>query len=256
MVPRSRGIVRQHLADDEDFVAPARDRFGDDFLGAAVAIHLGGVDQGHAEIDAEPQRRDLLVALPAVLAHVPGALAERRNGLAVRQPDGRYRGRRRWQSSSKTASAARAIATGRGDAKGSDDLGRQPRHRLGDRARPASLARLPCSRSACASLPEIAAGRLLGAVGDVLVCRYEARDRRAARAFVDETVAWSGRLDALVNNAGTRPSSASRTARRALDDLFEINVKAPFRVLRAAMPHLKESAAAASSTSPRCPASA
>ena|SRR5829696_2919925 len=44
---------------------------------------------------------------------------------------------------------------------------------------------------------------------DVLVCRYEARDRHAGRAFVDETVAWSGRLDVLVNNALTSKRSSS-----------------------------------------------
>ena len=42
-------------------VAPAGDRLADDLLGAAVAVHLGGVDQRHAEIDAEPQRRHLLL---------------------------------------------------------------------------------------------------------------------------------------------------------------------------------------------------
>ena len=40
----ARGIVRIDLADDEGLVAPAGDRLADDLLGAAVAVHLGGVD--------------------------------------------------------------------------------------------------------------------------------------------------------------------------------------------------------------------
>ena len=57
----------------------------DHLLGAATAIHLGGVDQGHAELDAEPQRRRLVGSTAPVLTHVPGPLAERRQPLAVAQ---------------------------------------------------------------------------------------------------------------------------------------------------------------------------
>ena len=49
----------------------------------AVAVHLGRVDQGHAEIEAEPQRRDLVGGAAPVVAHVPGALAERRHAFAA-----------------------------------------------------------------------------------------------------------------------------------------------------------------------------
>ena len=38
------------------------DRLGDDLLGAAVAVHFRGVDQRDAELDAEPERRDLVLA--------------------------------------------------------------------------------------------------------------------------------------------------------------------------------------------------
>ena len=58
---------------------------GDDLLGAAAAIHLGGVDQGHAEIDPEPHRRRLVGGAAPVLAHMPGPLAERRHPLAAAQ---------------------------------------------------------------------------------------------------------------------------------------------------------------------------
>lgn len=77
---------------------------------------------------------------------------------------------------------------------------------------------------------------------DVLLCRYEARDRQAARSWVAETVGWSGRIDVLVNNAGIAPFVGLEDGTdAALDDLFEVNVKAPFRVIQAALPHLKAS---------------
>src|SRR5262249_13727463 len=61
------GVLRQHLADDEDLLAAALDGFGHDLLGTAIAIHLRGVDQRHAEVEAEPERRDLAVTIASVL---------------------------------------------------------------------------------------------------------------------------------------------------------------------------------------------
>src|SRR6185437_6637511 len=63
------GIVRVDLADQEDLVAAAGDDLADHFLGAALAIHLGGIDQRHAE--GEPEPRYLLIA--ARQAQVPQA---------------------------------------------------------------------------------------------------------------------------------------------------------------------------------------
>ena len=85
-----RRVVRQHLADDEQSVAVALHRLGDDLLGDAVAVHLGGVDQGDAEIDAEPQRLDLVGMAAAAFAHVPGALAVGGHLLAIGQRDLRH----------------------------------------------------------------------------------------------------------------------------------------------------------------------
>jgi hypothetical protein len=44
--------VRQHLGDEEHLVAAAGDGLYDDLLGGAVAVHLGGIDVVHAEIEA------------------------------------------------------------------------------------------------------------------------------------------------------------------------------------------------------------
>jgi hypothetical protein len=84
-------VVRQHLADQEDLVAAAGDGPGDQFLRLAVAVHLGRVDQVHAQIQAAAQRGDLRVPAARDLAQVPGALAEHRNLVARWQGDGRHR---------------------------------------------------------------------------------------------------------------------------------------------------------------------
>ena len=84
----ARGILRQHLADDEDLVAAPGDRLGHDPLGFAVAIHLGGVDQRHAEVEPELERGNLLVAKAAALAHAPSAVAEPRHSLAGGELEG------------------------------------------------------------------------------------------------------------------------------------------------------------------------
>ena len=67
-----RGVARQHLRDQEKPVALARDRIRDHEL--RIAIHLGGIDMGHAEIDATPQRRDRSLAVAAI--EIPGALPD------------------------------------------------------------------------------------------------------------------------------------------------------------------------------------
>ena len=43
-------IVRSHLADDEGFIAPPCECFANQLFGAAFAVHLGGIDQGEAEV--------------------------------------------------------------------------------------------------------------------------------------------------------------------------------------------------------------
>src|SRR5579875_2526875 len=54
--PLIRGILRQDLAHDEEpLTIEAPDRLTDDLFGAAVAVHLGGIDVGHSELDAAPQ---------------------------------------------------------------------------------------------------------------------------------------------------------------------------------------------------------
>lgn len=86
-------------------------------------------------------------------------------------------------------------------------------------------------------LADLATGR---AAKRVLVARYDARQPRAATRWVGETIARFGRLDGLVNNAGIfRAVDVEAGDEADLDALWEVNAKAPFRLMRAAFPHLK-----------------
>ncbi len=77
---------------------------------------------------------------------------------------------------------------------------------------------------------------------DVLVCAYEASDPAAAPAWIAETVRRYGRIDVLVNNAGiSRFVGLEDGSEDDLDAMLDLNVKAPFRVIRAALPYLKKS---------------
>jgi NAD(P)-dependent dehydrogenase (short-subunit alcohol dehydrogenase family) len=79
---------------------------------------------------------------------------------------------------------------------------------------------------------------------NALVTPYEARDRDAGKRWVAATLERFGRIDAVVNNAGISPMVALDEPgedETALDAMWEINVKAPLRVIRAALPHLKAS---------------
>jgi len=76
----------------------------------------------------------------------------------------------------------------------------------------------------------------------VLACRYDARDRLGETAWVGETVAAFGRVDAIVANAGIMiPKTVVEAADEDLDALLEVNVHAPLRHVRAAWPWLSAS---------------
>src|SRR5262245_3478458 len=76
---------------------------------------------------------------------------------------------------------------------------------------------------------------------NALVHRYDAAEARAGDDWVAATLARFKRIDVVVNNAGISPQVPLDADDAALDELLAINVKAPFRVLRAAMPHLRKS---------------
>ena len=71
--------------------------------------------------------------------------------------------------------------------------------------------------------------------------RFDATLPETAAPWVEATAHRFGRIDALVNNAGIlRMVDFERGDEADLDDLWAINVKAPFRLIRAALPHLRK----------------
>jgi NAD(P)-dependent dehydrogenase (short-subunit alcohol dehydrogenase family) len=77
---------------------------------------------------------------------------------------------------------------------------------------------------------------------ETLVVAYDATDRLGEQRWVDATVARFGRIDVVVNNAGAWLQVGLEDGSDAdLDTMLDVNVKAPFRVIRAAWPFLKVS---------------
>jgi hypothetical protein len=83
--PEPRGVGGQHLGDEKDLVSPSSDCISDEDLGVAVGVHLGGVDDRHAEVESEAQCRDLVPLSRRVLRHVPASLSEDRDDGPTRK---------------------------------------------------------------------------------------------------------------------------------------------------------------------------
>ncbi len=74
----------------------------------------------------------------------------------------------------------------------------------------------------------------------VLRHHYDALEGGSEAAWVDATLERFGRLDGLVNCAGILESfTLAEGDEEALDRMFEVNVKAPLRLTRLALPHLR-----------------
>lgn len=74
----------------------------------------------------------------------------------------------------------------------------------------------------------------------LLVQRYDAESSDSAAAWVAATLARFGALHGLVNAAGINPvMRLDDEDESALDTLWAVNVKAPMRLIRLALPHLK-----------------
>lgn len=74
-----------------------------------------------------------------------------------------------------------------------------------------------------------------------LVHRFDAERAETAAQWVDATLSRFGRIDALINNAGIlRPLDLRSGDESVLDEMWAVNVKAPFRLIRLALPHLEK----------------
>ena len=71
---------------------------------------------------------------------------------------------------------------------------------------------------------------------------FDARDRASCAAWVERTASHFGRIDGLVNNAGIGlPVGIEDDDEAAYDAMWDVNVKGPLRLIRLAMPYLKNS---------------
>jgi NAD(P)-dependent dehydrogenase (short-subunit alcohol dehydrogenase family) len=77
--------------------------------------------------------------------------------------------------------------------------------------------------------------------GRAIGCAVDLTTPAAAGAIVDAALAAFGRLDVVVNAAGVIASgSLEQTSDEIWDRMIALNLTAPFRLMRAAAPHLRE----------------
>ena len=102
------------------------------------------------------------------------------------------------------------------------------------------LAAAGCRLSLGARRPETLAEAFGPENADRRHFRYDAFERETYGAWVEGTLAAFGRIDALVNNAGTSNRFSIEAGDEAdLDALWTANIKGPLFMTRYCLPHLR-----------------
>jgi 3-oxoacyl-[acyl-carrier protein] reductase len=79
--------------------------------------------------------------------------------------------------------------------------------------------------------------------GKAIAIQADATDAKAVNAAVEKTVTTFGKLDVLVNNAGTAiPKTFEETTLEEMDRVLDINVRGVFIATHAALKHMKSGA--------------
>jgi len=77
--------------------------------------------------------------------------------------------------------------------------------------------------------------------GKAIAIQADATDAKAVKAAVEKTVATFGRLDVLVNNAGTAiPKTFEEATLEEMDRVIDINIRGVFVATQAALKHMGE----------------
>ena len=76
-----------------------------------------------------------------------------------------------------------------------------------------------------------------------LLCNaYDAKVPQSAKSWIDKTIKHFGRIDVLINNAGVLHSiGLEDDSEELLDEMWEVNAKAPLRLTRLVFPYLRKS---------------
>jgi 3-oxoacyl-[acyl-carrier protein] reductase len=76
--------------------------------------------------------------------------------------------------------------------------------------------------------------------GKAVAIQAEATDPEAVKSAVEKTAKTFGRIDVLVNNAGTAiPKPFEKTTLEELDRMIDINIRGTFVATQAALPHMQ-----------------